>query len=443
MKRFIILLFFLLHTPVFSAFVPTSLAAGTTGLNYQVYAAGGPQPTYTQDANGNITNRTLLSSGIVSTVGISYSSGVLGSGRTDGFIIRFYGYINIPSAGTYQFGGQADDGIRIKVNGTSVVNSWIESGGAFRSGSVALSAGVVAVEVMYYENGGGEMVNFQWYVNGSWQYVPTASLATDSTYWAPATPQYTSSITTQQQARVDAYRSRSYVDASIHIDQVGDNNSFTITQVGKGTIKGVGQDKAYFNGNNNNVTIRQGSSFGNTEGKNQMELSVIGDSNTLNLNQGTSSDGTSTSDSNRHYQLLNLTGSNNTVTTVQKDGSNSAVGNFMENTISGSSNVVNLTQQGSGAKILFGNVNGSSNTVTVNQKDSGQHYLDYSLIGNGHSVNVTQEGAGTHRATIGVSNAGGSSTVNLNQSGTNNQTYSIQQSCAIAGGCSTTITQNQ
>jgi hypothetical protein len=96
-------------------------------------------PTYTQDATGNITNRTKLSSGTVSTVGLAYSNGVLNSGRTDALIVRFYGFINIPTAGYYSFGGQADDGIRIKLGNTPVVDSWIESGGAFRSGTVYLS----------------------------------------------------------------------------------------------------------------------------------------------------------------------------------------------------------------------------------------------------------------------------------------------------------------
>jgi hypothetical protein len=124
-------------------FCITAHAAGTSGINYQTYAAGGATPTYTQDENGNITNRTLLSSGTVSTVNYSWGSGqVLNSGRSDGVIVRFYGYINIATSGTYSFGGNADDGIRIKVNNTSVVDSWREDGGTFRSGSILLSAGV-------------------------------------------------------------------------------------------------------------------------------------------------------------------------------------------------------------------------------------------------------------------------------------------------------------
>ena len=67
--------------------------------------------------------------------------------------------------------------------------------------------------------------------------------------------------------------------------------------------------------------------------------------------------------------------------------------------------------------------------------------MDLSLTGNGHTVNATQEGAGNHAATINLTNSGGAATLNLNQSGSTNQVYSIQQSCATAGGCVTTITQ--
>jgi hypothetical protein len=79
--------------------------------------------------------------------------------------------------------------------------------------------------------------------------------------------------------------------------------------------------------------------------------------------------------------------------------------------------------------------------VTTNQKDVGQHYLDIKLTGSGHGVNAIQEGTGSHKATIDLTNAGGASTLNLNQAGSTSQIYSIQQSCAIASGCSTTISQ--
>ena len=75
--------------------------------------------------------------------------------------------------------------------------------------------------------------------------------------------------------------------------------------------------------------------------------------------------------------------------------------------------------------------------------DLGTHYLDINLSGNGHNVTASQTGAGNHATTLDLTNAGGASTVNVTQQGSTAQTYSLQQSCANAAGCSTTITQGQ
>jgi len=378
-------------------------------LNYQNYAAGAAQPSYTQDANGNITNRTLLSTGTVNVVGLTASNGSGIPTRSDGFIVRFYGFINIPTAGTYYFGGNADDGIRIKINNTLVVNSWVDDGGSFRSGSITLAAGVVPVEIMYYENGGGQMVNFQWFINGSWQVVASTSTATTSTYFAPPAPVYSSGITNAQQTRKNSETTQrtSQSGNEINIDQIGDNNS---------------------------ITIRQGVS---ATGKNRIELYSNGSNNTYNLNQGYLTDGTVVGgDSSNHYLYLNVTGSNNTITKQQ-----TGTTNFNETTVSGNTNNLTNIQQGNSPKILFQNIVGNSNTVTTNQKDTGNHYLDINLTGTGHNVNAIQQGSGNHAATIQFTNSGGASSLNLNQSGATNQTYSIQQSCTNPAGCSATVTQ--
>ena len=226
-------------------------------------------------------------------------------------------------------------------------------------------------------------------------------------------PAYSSSITNAQQTRKtnETAQRTGQSGNGIYIEQIGDNND---------------------------ITIRQGITI---TGKNRIELYANGNNNTLNLNQGYNVDGTvSLSEYNNHYQYLNISGASNNITTKQINGTVN-LGHFMETTVSGNTNVLNMTQQGSGSKTLFLNINGGSNSVTTNQKEGGQHYLDLSLTGNGHTVNATQQGTGNHAATINFTNSGGASSLNLNQSGSTNQTYSINQSCANAGGCATTITQ--
>jgi hypothetical protein len=235
----------------------------------------------------------------------------------------------------------------------------------------------------------------------------------DTEYVAGAVPQYSSGISTTQQASKTANTllRQSQSGNEIDIEQIGDNNS---------------------------ITLRQGT------GTNRMTVYANGNDNALNLNQGYLTDGAvSINDSNTHYLNLNLSGNSNNITTRQTNGSIAAPGHYNETTVSGNSNILNLQQQGTGGKTLFTMVNGSNNTVTANQKDTGQHYLDVKLLGNGHTVNAIQEGAGNHAATINLTNTGGSSTVNMNQLGTTAQTYSIEQSCTNPAGCSTTITQGQ
>ena len=227
---------------------------------------------------------------------------------------------------------------------------------------------------------------------------------------APPAPTYSSSITTAQQTRKNSETTQRQAQSGneIQIEQIGDNNSFT---------------------------IRQGVA---STGKNRIELYANGNSNTLNINQGYTPSGTATNDSNNHYQYWNITGSSNGVTTQQSGSSSSQ---FMEGTISGSNNTIDLRQTTGGNKVLFFNANGSSNNVTATQSGTGNHYLDIKLNGNGHSVNALQDGTGNHAATIDLTNGGGASSVNLNQTGSTAQVYSIQQTCTNPAGCSVSVTQ--
>ena len=381
MKKFLILL---------SAFIYFSansqdIDAQTNGLNYQNYAAGGAQPSYTQDANGNITNRTLLSTGTVNTVGLTTSSGAGLPTRSDGFIVRFYGFINIPTAGTYSFGGQADDGIRIKINNVFVVNSWIESGGDFRSGSINLPAGVVPVEIMYYENSGGQMVNFWWFINGSWQIVPSTALATAASFFTPPAPVLccggsSASFTTNttNATNVINFQNRTTSDSQVYIEQVGNQNTIEIQQTGtKGNYA-----KYYGNGTSNDISIVQSSTV--TTATNYTDVSVVGNSNMVDIRQ----------------------------------------------------------QSTGGTKGAFVTINNNNNSLLLTQKDSGSHYTEVNLAGGNKNVDILQQGSGNHMARIGLS--GLPVDLSLTQSGSTQNFYSINFNCATTGGCAKiTVQQGQ
>jgi hypothetical protein len=364
-------------------------AQGQAGLNFQTYSAGGAMPSYTQAADRTINNRQLLSSGVVSTVNYQWGGGnVLTSGRNEGVIVRFHGFINIPSAGTYSFGGNADDGIRIRVNNTQVVDSWIESGGAFREGSVSLPAGVVAIELIYYENGGGAMVNLQWFMNGSWQIIPSTSLATASTFFAPPAPPPT---------------------------PVYSNSAITTTQSNKRT-SGLAA-----NPNGHNTVVE-----------------VTGDDNLVSIQQ---------IGMGGHYVNVNIQGSVNNVDVLQT--STTTDRHYMEATVAGGNNNLTLQQRDT-AKTQIVNVNGNNNTVTTNQKGTGNHFLDLSVSGNNHTAGVLQEGSGNHNARV-ILNGTQPWNFQLNQSGSTGKNYNLPHTmsdgaavsgtCSVVGGCNLTVNQ--
>jgi hypothetical protein len=350
-------------------------AAGTAGLNYETYAAGGPQPS--------IYNRTLLSRGSVSTINFGWGSGyVLNSGRAEGVIVKFSGYINIPTSGTYYFGGNADDGLSINIGNTNVLHSWIENGGDFRYGVVNLTAGILPIEVWYYENGGGALVNLQWFMNNSWQIVPTSVLATDSTYWVPALCCGASSsafnATPSNTTKAINFVNRTSADSQVYIEQIGNFNDVTVNQ----------------QGTRNNYA----------------KYSGVGDSNDVTINQS---------------------------------GNASTTSNYTDLTINGSYNTVSITQQSTGgAKGAFVNVTNNNNNVNLLQKDNGNHYSEINLSGGNKTVGITQQGSAAHMSNVTLS--GNPSSLSLTQSGAIQQHYSINYNCATAGGCAgVTVIQGQ
>ncbi len=217
-------------------------------------------------------------------------------------------------------------------------------------------------------------------------------------------------------------------------------NSVTIEQTGfYNKINGLGGSTyAVVDGDNNTVNIKQG----DTTGKNLIEFNIVGNTNTVTMWQSRSPatglrDG---SESGGHYMGLNIAGNTNTVSLKQSNDGGATSGHFAYVDISGNTNNATLKQTGNGEKTFFGVVNGSSNVFDVTQQGSGS-YLDLSLAGNGHSVTANQKDAGSHKATINLTNAGAASTVTLVQQGSTAQNINITQQCATLGGCSVSVTQ--
>ncbi len=71
----------------------------------------------------------------------------------DGFSTRFTKVVEL-NAGTYRFNVRADDGVRVKVDGTSVIDSWKAATGTVLTGTATVASGTHTIVVEHYENTG-------------------------------------------------------------------------------------------------------------------------------------------------------------------------------------------------------------------------------------------------------------------------------------------------
>jgi hypothetical protein len=263
---------------------------------------------------------------------------------------------------------------------------------------------------------------------------------------APTWPS-TSDITAAQTLQRNSAKSRVsniVLGNSLHLEQkIGSSgNSVTIEQTGNfNKIAGIGGGTyAVIDGDNNTVNIRQG----DTLGKNLIEFNIVGNTNNVSIWQARNpttglQDG---GESGGHYIGLNVNGSTNTLSLKQSNTGGATSGHFAYVDVTGNNNQGTLTQSNNSEKTFFGIINGSSNVFNVTQQGS-INYFDLSLTGNGHSVTANQKDAGSHKATVNLTNAGGASTVTLVQQGATAQNINITQQCATLAGCSVSVTQGQ
>lgn len=81
--------------------------------------------------------------------------------HSDGFS-ALWTAINTFETGTYRFTATADDGVRVYVDGTQVIDNWQVHPAAESSGEIALAAGSHTVQVRYFEETGVASVYVRW-----------------------------------------------------------------------------------------------------------------------------------------------------------------------------------------------------------------------------------------------------------------------------------------
>ncbi|MHC4751678.1 MAG: PA14 domain-containing protein, partial [Planctomycetota bacterium] len=76
--------------------------------------------------------------------------------QDDNFGFRFSGQISITTAGDYTFYTTSDDGSKLYINGTMVVDNDSTHGMEEQQGTIPLTAGMHTIEVTMFEAGGGQ-----------------------------------------------------------------------------------------------------------------------------------------------------------------------------------------------------------------------------------------------------------------------------------------------
>jgi hypothetical protein len=103
-------------------------------------------------------------------------------GFENNFLAHVLGNVNIPQAGNYTFRLLSDDGSRLLIDDTLVIDHDGLHGPTPKDGSINLSTGYHSLRIEYFEAGGGQQLTLQWQTPGSSSFVnvPNSVLSTDS-----------------------------------------------------------------------------------------------------------------------------------------------------------------------------------------------------------------------------------------------------------------------
>jgi glucose/arabinose dehydrogenase len=128
-------------------------------------------------------NMTLSGAPVLSrceaTIQNDWGVGSPGPGvNVDGFSVRWTGSPTF-AAGDHVFSTTADDGVRVIVDGVSLIDQWHDQGPTTYTATRSLTAGAHPVRMEFYENGGGALARLSWTrTGGGPNQAPTATVAT-------------------------------------------------------------------------------------------------------------------------------------------------------------------------------------------------------------------------------------------------------------------------
>ncbi|MFD2934302.1 PA14 domain-containing protein [Spirosoma flavum] len=151
-------------TPVVSLRDPENPANAVTGIDYQYYEGS-------WNSLPDFNALTAAKTGTATSVDLSVTS------NSQYFGIRYKGYISVPTDGSYTFYTSSDDGSKLLIGTTEVVNNDGGHATTEKSGTIGLKAGKHAITVLYYQGNGGQSLSASYEGPGiGKQIIPAAAL---------------------------------------------------------------------------------------------------------------------------------------------------------------------------------------------------------------------------------------------------------------------------
>lgn len=197
---------------------PENPANAVAGLDYQYY-------------EGNWSNLPDFNALTPAKTGTVANPNLSVRNRDDNFAVRYRGYVSVPTDGVYTFYTNSDDGSKLFIGSTEVVNNDGGHAEQERSGSIGLKAGVHALTIGYFEGGGGQALTVSYAgPNLSKQVIPDQAYRRVSTGQPPTTPPTTTLRDPENPANIVGGLDYQYYEGSWNA--VPDFNALTPAETG-------------------------------------------------------------------------------------------------------------------------------------------------------------------------------------------------------------------
>jgi glucose/arabinose dehydrogenase len=160
--------------PRFRPIMSDSRAELEPGLSYRLYRIGRSMQRLhplAPDQSPNVHRRTD---------GVDFTKEADFGGPRDHFLVEIDGFLLLKTAGRYGFRLRSDDGSRLEIGGTEVIDHDGKHGATHREVELELAAGRYPLSIRMFEDGGGAALQLFWKTPGaeSFRLVPREALGT-------------------------------------------------------------------------------------------------------------------------------------------------------------------------------------------------------------------------------------------------------------------------